>query len=344
MARLREGMTVGAVVWVVVLGLVWGSALGREVKLTICPQKMSAEAGTYSLLPPPASLTDGDAVPLYDKAIKALPGKAVDDQVGQWLKIPFEQSPADQIEKVVTQYIESLKCVAKAVKCRDCKWAPCAPGMEVANSDEYRRLTFGVRLWARLELSNTQYEGAMLALQTGFGMARQVGQGPSSAQVQLGGMIATSMCREVEQLAQIDDSPNLYAALAGLPRPFVDMEKAIESEKAIASSGLMGKLSGKQLEAQMKAKYDRYRAAAKILDSELAVLQCVEAIRSYAASRGGQMPQSLADLKEFPAPRDPLSGKAFRYTRAGPTATLEPAAAAFGQTKYENRYEIVVKN
>jgi hypothetical protein len=344
MARLREGMTVGAVVWVVVLGQVGGSAVGREVKLTICPQKMSAEASTYSLLPPPPSLTDGDAVPLYDKAIKALPGKAIDDQVGRWLKTPIDQSPADQIEKVVTQYIESLKCVAKAVKCRECKWPPCKPGMEVANSEEYRRLAFGVRLWARLELSNAQYEGALLALQTGFGMARQVGQAPSPAQAQLGGMIAGAMCGEVEQLVQIDGSPNLYTALAGLPKPFVDMEKAIESEKTVASSGVMGKLSGKQFETQMKAKYDMYRAAAKLRDSDLAVLQCVEAIRSYAASQDGQLPQNLADLKEFPAPQDPLNGKAFRYTRAGPTAVVEPTAAVSGGVKYESRYEIVVKN
>jgi hypothetical protein len=344
MVGAREHWAAGIAAWAVVLGLVCESALGREVKLTIYPQKMLAEAGTYSLLPPQASLTDGNAVPLYDKAIKTLPGKAMDEQIGQWLKIPVEQLPADQVEKVVTQYIESLKCVAKAVKCPECRWPPCKPGMEVANSEEYRRLAFSIRLWARLELSNAEYEGAMLALQTGFAMARQIGQAPSPAQAQLGGLIGAAMCSEVERLVQIEGSPNLYAALASLPKPFVDIERAIESEKTVASSGLTGRLSGKQFEAQMKAIYDRYRAAAKILDSELAVLQCVEAIRSYAASRSGQLPQSLADLKESPAPQDPLSGKAFRYTRVGSTAMLEPAAAVSGQVKYENRYEIVVKN
>jgi hypothetical protein len=216
--------------------------------------------------------------------------------------------------------------------------------MEVANSEEYRRLAFGVRLWARLELSNAQYEGALLALQTGFGMARQVGQAPSPAQAQLGGMIAGAMCGEVEQLVQIDGSPNLYTALAGLPKPFVDMEKAIESEKTVASSGVMGRLSGKQFETQMKAKYDMYRAAAKLRDSDLAVLQCVEAIRSYAASQGAQLPQNLADLKESPAPQDPLRGKAFRYTRTGSTAMLESAIPSGGTEKHRFRYEISIRN
>jgi hypothetical protein len=184
----------------------------------------------------------------------------------------------------------------------------------------------------------------MLALQTGFGMARQVGQTSSPAQAQLGSMIARQMCGEVEQLAQIDGSPNLYAALAGLPKPFVDMERTIESEKIVASSDSRGKSFGKQLQTQMKARYDLYRATAKGLDSDLAILQCVEVIRSYAASQGGQLPRTLADLKEFPAPQDPLSGQAFRYTRAGPTAVLEPAAAVSGQVTFETRYEIAVKN
>jgi hypothetical protein len=342
MARLAGTLVAATLVWLV--GLAGMPAFGRDVKLTIYPQKASAEAGKYSLLPLPASLTDADAVPLYDKAIKALPGKASDDRVQQYLKMPVDKLPADQVEEVLTQYIESLKGVAKAVKCRECKWPTWKPGMEVANVEEYRRLTFVIRLWARLELSSDQYDGAILAMQTGFGMARQFGQAPSPSQAQLGCMIAMGMCREVEQLAQIDGSPNLYPALAGLPKPFVDMEKAIENEKKAAASGLPGKLSSKQFESQMKAVYDRYRATAKSVDSDLAVLQCVEAIRSYAASHDGQLPQNLADIKESPAPDDPLSGKAFRYTRTGVTAVLEPAAAIFGTVKYESRYEIVVKN
>jgi hypothetical protein len=110
MVRLREIRTVGVVAWVVVLSLITQTAVGRDVKLVIYPQKVSAEAGKYSLLLPPAALTEGDAVPLYEKAVKALPDKKSDDQVEQYVKIPVDKLPGDQVEQALKPYIESLKC------------------------------------------------------------------------------------------------------------------------------------------------------------------------------------------------------------------------------------------
>ena len=343
MMQLRGGLTVAVGTWAVLLSLVCQTALGRDEKLAIRPQKVSAEVSKYSLSPPQASLTDGDAVPLYEKAVKALPDKTKDDQVWQWLKMPIEQLPADQVEQVLTRYVESFKCVAQAVKCRQCNWPAWTPGTQVANLDEYRRLAFGIRLWAKLELSNAQYEGALLAMQTGFGMARQLGQAPTLIQLQVAVATASVLCREIEQLVQMEGSPNLYSSLAMLPKPFVDPERAIETERKAALSQFSGKLSSKKLESRMKPTHDRTRAIAKRMDSDLAALQCVEAIRSYAASHGGQLPQNLADITEVSVPKDPMNGEAFRYTRTGATGVLESPAPA-GSKKDVIRYEIVIRN
>jgi hypothetical protein len=345
MVRVRESRTVGAVAWAVVLGLFCESSLGRDVKLVIFPQKASAEAGKYSLLPPPASLTDGDAIPLYEKAAKVLPDKKSDDQVQQYLKMPIDQFPADQAEQLLKQYIDSLKCAAQAVKCRECNWPAWTPETAFARANEYRRLAVAARLWARLENSRGECEGALLAMQTGFGMARHMGWAPTLIQLQHGVATADVLCREIEQLIQIEDAPNLYSALAGLPKPFVDPEKAIETERKATFSRFSGTLlSSKQLESQMKPAHDRTRALAKKLDSDLALLQCVEAIRSYAASHAGQLPQSLAEIKEVSIPNDPMCGAAFRYSRTGATAVLESTVPAGGEKRDEVRYQITVKN
>jgi len=103
-------------------------------------------------------------------------------------------------------------------------------------------------------------------------------------------------------------------------------------------------LSSKQLEKQMKPMHDRTRAIAKRLDSDLAILQCVEAIRAYAASHGGQLPPTLADVKDISIPKDPMCGEAFRYARTGSTAVLASTAPAGGEKADEVHYEIVVKN
>ena len=76
----------------------------------------------------------------------------------------------------------------------------------------------------------------------------------------------------------------------------------------------------------------------------MAILQSVEAIRSYAASHQRQLPQTLAEIAEVSVPQDPLSGQAFRYSRTGATAVLESPARPGGEKREELRYEIVVKN
>jgi len=336
MVGVREHWATGIAAWAVVLGLVCGSALGREAKLAIYPQKASAEAGKYALLPPPASLTDGDAAALYDKAVKLLPGKAAAEQVQQYLEMPIDKLPADQAEQALKQYLESLRCAAQAVKCRQCNWSVGeSEKAEVASLKAFRELVYGIRLWAKLEVSRGEYEGAILALQTGFGMARHMGQTPNTMGFLHGVAAAAAMIREVEQWVQMDGAPNLYAVLAALPRPLVDAEKCIEGQTGATSS---------QLPAESRANYDRLLVLGKRLDRDLAVLQSVEAIRSYAASHKGQLPQTLAEITEVSVPKDPISGEVFRYARTGVTAVLESPASPGGEKREELRYEIVVKN
>jgi hypothetical protein len=326
----------GIGVWVVVLGLVCESAWGREAKLVICPQKASVEAGKYVLLPPAASLTDGDAAALYDKAFKLLPGKAAAEQIQQYLQMQIDQLPEDQAEQVLKEYLESLRCTAQAVKCRQCNWsAGASDEEEVASRKACRELAFGIRLWARLEVSRGEYEGAILALQTGFGMARHIGQTPSAMEFLSGIAVAAVMLPELEQWVQMADAPNLYAAFAALPKPLVDVEKCIEGETGATSS---------QLPAETKAHYDPLLVLGKRLDRDLAGLQSVEAIRSYAASHKGQLPQTLAEITEVSVPKDPINGQAFHYARTGATAVLESPPPPGGQKKQELRYEIAVKN
>ncbi len=137
MARLGSTLVAAIFVWLVGLSLAGTPAFARDVKLVVQPQKVSAETGKYVLLPPPASLTEGDAVPLYQKAVQALPGKKSDDQVRQYLKMGIDQMPADEVEQLLRRYVESLRCVAQAVKCRQCNWPAWTPGTYPANVEEH---------------------------------------------------------------------------------------------------------------------------------------------------------------------------------------------------------------
>jgi hypothetical protein len=347
MVCFREGWAAGTAAWVVVLGLVCESALGREVKLVIRPQKASAEVGKYSLLPPQASLTEGDAVPLYDKAIKSLPGKASDDQVQQYLKMPIDKLPTDQVGQALKPYVESFKCAAQAANYQRGKWSAWGRETLTVKTAECHRLAYAVQLWARDEIAQDSHEGAILALQIGFGMARHLVQAQTLVLCTRGMSTASMMCREIEQYVQMEDAPNLYAALDVLPRPFfADMEKVVEKEEKESPSKPPAGLTAAQFEKDLKlakTSRDYVRVMAKRLDRDLAALQCVEAVRSYAPSHGGQLPQNLAEVTAVSVPEDPMSGAAFRYTRTGATAVLESPAPP-GDERGGLRYEITVKN
>jgi len=353
MVRVRESLMVGVAAWTLFVGVICQSALGRDVKLTIYPQKVSADAGKYLLLPPPASLTDADALPLYDKAIKALPSKATDNQVQRYLKMSINELPTDKAEQTLKAYVESLKYVAQAAKCRECKWPASLVGA-AANEPAYARLGWALRLWAHCEISQGNHAGAVLAMQTTMGMGKHLSHGPNEMQFLTAVGTTAAMCREIEGFVQTEDSPNLYVALAALPRLTPDAEKIMDSEKKTLAKFRLSEpptgMTRVQFESELKQAEDRLKDLpgrlhflAKRFDRDLTLLQSVEAIRSYAASHEGQLPQTLAEITEISVPKDPMSGQAFRYTRTGATAVLESPTPAGSSKEDAVRYEITVK-
>ena len=208
------------------------------------------------------------------------------------------------------------------------------------NLNEYRELAFVIQLWARLEISRGGYQGALLAMQAGFTMARQLGEGPTIIQDIVGIAVAAIMCREVEYYVQAREAPCLYAALADLPRPFIDVEKAIEREKANLKDSSV--LVRGQSEEQLKPAHDRVRTLSKRLMNNINGLQCVEAIRHYAATHDGQLPQKLSDIADVQVPNDLMSGKPFQYRPTADGAELQSIIPE-GDPGDMIRYAIVIK-
>jgi hypothetical protein len=64
------------------------------------------------------------------------------------------------------------------------------------------------------------------------------------------------------------------------------------------------------------------RLAGHRLERQFDAIQCVEAVRLYAAAHEGKLPASLDDLTDAPVPIDVLTGKPFGYKVEGDTATL----------------------
>ena len=111
------------VVALVILSLVFVPVHARRfadgpVTLAVWPTKAAEAPTKIGLLPKAEDLTDADAVPLYEKAVQAMPRGIKLDQIREWLKLPPEELPQQQAEEMVQKYTESLKLVVQATKCK----------------------------------------------------------------------------------------------------------------------------------------------------------------------------------------------------------------------------------
>ena len=77
-------------------------------------------------------------------------------------------------------------------------------------------------------------------------------------------------------------------------------------------------------------------------DRRLAAIQCVEALRAYAAANNGRLPASLADVKGMPIPLDPVTGEPFIYRLENNTLILDCPAAPGEAKRTGFKYEITI--
>lgn len=305
------------------------AARGEAVTLTLYPTKIAEPAQKYRLLVKADNQTDADAAPLYEKAIQLMPKDTGRKQIREWLNLPVEKFPQEKVEEVIQKHLDSLRLAAQASRYKKCKWPEWKPGMKSQDLNRYKDLASVIRLWTRLEIYRDQYESALVAMQTSFGMARHLGQAPTIVQTLVGATVGGLTCREIEQFVQGKDSPNLYVALAEMPEPFADMEKAIKNEG----------MNLKEHEPALRMT----RIIAKRLDNHLNALQVVEAIRNYAAAHDGQLPQVLSDIKDMEIPNDLVGKKAFEYHRTASGATLQSAIPEGGNERDAAHYVIVIE-
>lgn len=331
----------------IILSLIAAPASARRfrkgpVELMVDPARAPETAGEYLLLPKDSKLTDADAVALYEQAIAAMKGgRKQDKQVRDWLDLPPEQLPQEQVEEMIQKNSESLRLVARAARCKRCNWPKWTPGTNPPDQSAYRSMAFLLELRARFEIVHGQYDRALPAMQTGFAMSRHIGEGPTSIQAMVGTAVGAVMCKEVEVLIKSKDSPNLYRAMANLPKPFADVNNAIDSE--IANLENYNFLVRRQMEKVLKPAHDRMLLIAKRMQNNLNVLQCVEAVRHYAATHEGQLPAKLVDITELELPTDAFTGKPLEYRRTDQGAVVQSSMPEGGDPVDITRYEIIVR-
>lgn len=306
----------------------------RTVDLTIHPAKAAQPNEAYRLLPKPAEQTDCDAAALYRKAVEAMPNEKGKDPVLEWARMPIEEVPLDEAESELARFEDALKLVEEAGKCQRCQWETAtgaalwqtAAGSELLEDlQEYRRLAMLICLKAKVAIAKGNLESALGDMRSGFSMAKNIGEGPTVTEGLVGIAIGALMLNPVNEFIQRPDSPSLYEALAALPKPLVDVNKALEEEMANIDSSVPLLARG-AMKRQLEPAHARVRELMNRLDRDVAGLQCVEALRLYAAKHDGKFPNRLEEITEVAIPVSPAAQKAFAYKRSDSEAILEAPA------------------
>jgi hypothetical protein len=208
------------------------SAPSRE--LTVSPKAIERPLTKYRLFPAEYELRDGNAAPILDR----LPWERtkyfadVVPKFGEYLDVPLESPKLRDHE--IFAFFPQLK---RAAYRKTADWQyPIGeePVADIALSDvQGARYVVGngLSVWIRQRLAEGQLDRAREGILVGLAVARHYGRTPFVITQLVCCVIDSNLLARVEELISQPDSPNLYWALAQLPRPLVDMRPSIELEQ-----------------------------------------------------------------------------------------------------------------
>lgn len=224
----------------------------QTVQIVLYPSPAPCPALKYQLLPPFIERRPGNAAVWWNRipaeqtyAFTEFP-KEYDEsgRIGTWMKIPLGD-PREKVyrESELTKVVHLIKPgrlysdMERAARFESCDWQlPIREGNPFAialpEMQQSRGFARMLEAKSRLEIAEGKYDEAVRTLQTGYALARHVGQGPFLVSSLIGVTVASMMSYEVQQFIQQPDSPNLYWALSTLPRPVVDFRPGGEGESS----------------------------------------------------------------------------------------------------------------
>jgi hypothetical protein len=213
----------------------------RTVRLTLHSAAEPRPALKYRFLPNLAERRPGNGAVIYNKVDAESPvffgNQELMEKFAEWQAAPLEEMRKDNVRQQIDSAETIYRTVQRAARCEYVDWQlPIREELfyairmpEVQQMRTFARL---VAARARLQIAQGEFDAAVETLQTGYALARDVAQGPTLIHALVGMALANIMSQQVEQFVGQGEAPNLYWALAALPRPFIDLRKAADAEMA----------------------------------------------------------------------------------------------------------------
>ncbi len=217
------------------------------VKIVLHPSPETHPALKYQLLPPLLDRRPGNAAVQYLKVpheqTRLFADQAFWETLDKWLEMPLDElrkdvaGPHKGYAWVAGKQSGIIEMLERGGRCQWCDWdIPIREEVyysillpDIQSSRSSGRI---LATRARIQIAEGKYGDALHTLQSGYALARNVANGPTLIMGLVGVTIATQMSDQVQTLLQQPDAPNLYWALATLPRPLIDFRPGFEAEFA----------------------------------------------------------------------------------------------------------------
>jgi hypothetical protein len=211
-------------------------------KLLLAPAGESSPALKYQLLPDVPEQIPGNAVVHYYRAFSPeWYYRQNQVKTAQKLYAALQAAPSsltgNELDWVrTTGQARELDLGAQSAYC---DWQlnerVRSEGVEMLLPDmqSFRQLSVFLAVRTRLEIADRNFDKSVASLQTGLKLARDISQAPMLICALVGAGGAEIQLNQIETLMQTPGAPNLYWALTGLPRPFIDLRNALGGEKQL---------------------------------------------------------------------------------------------------------------
>ncbi len=269
-------------------------------KLTVRAAAAPVPALRYRLLPEQRDLTPGNAVQLYYRAFAPewIGAVRTNRKLMDKIDAATGKPPAEVKAVAELAFLRKWKVLAevdRAARRAYCDWELTPRlredgiGLLLPDVQTMREFARYLAVRTRLELADGDFDAAVRSLQTGLAMGRHVGDGPVLIQALVGVAIDAVTLDSAEELIRTPGSPNLYWALAALPRPFVDMRTAYEGEHVFVDQlfpGYRDALRAKAMAPLPPGAFDRIRRdIVGLADSGSAASFALAAVKKYAPAK-----------------------------------------------------------
>lgn len=204
----------------------------------------------YRLQPLHAELTTGNGAQLYYRALLLMSQADVNldrnrddgghtwEQIEQWRNVPLDEFPVQEAEELLRSYEDSLQEASYGARRSYCDWElPTREhgtdllGVLLPEIQKMRSLARLLALRIRLRMIQGRFDEAIYDLQTGYAMARHVGNKDFLVNALIGIAIGNMMDEQLLNAISYESTPNLYWSIVNLPSPLIDITNSMSVEQ-----------------------------------------------------------------------------------------------------------------